>query len=150
MSSTDVSNHHPADGVPAYLEDDRPAITGYYPLWVDKLADDATVEGSLLNGAAQGADAVRTIVLAIRDLYERQDHHYAGPCGDAGFLEDYTAVVRGGEPIGCVVLITSDADGKTQRVVAGYRPLNAAMFLSRLLAERFAGTPYAKYFLAEP
>jgi hypothetical protein len=33
-----------------------PALTGYYPAWLDNLADDATVEGSLLDGAVRGAD----------------------------------------------------------------------------------------------
>jgi hypothetical protein len=38
----------------------------YYPAWIDDLADDVTVEGSLLDGAAEGPEAVRTIVGTIR------------------------------------------------------------------------------------
>jgi hypothetical protein len=37
-------------------------FTDYYPEWLDNLADEVTVEGSLLDGAVQGADAVRTIL----------------------------------------------------------------------------------------
>jgi hypothetical protein len=113
---------------------------------LDNLADDVTVEGSLLDGAAQGAEAVRSIVVAIRSLYDRQEHKFAGPCGDNGFLEDYVAQVRG-EPIGCVVLVTRNAAGQTQRVVAGYRPRSSLLLLSRLLGERFAGGPLAKHFI---
>ena len=80
------------DNVPAqYLTGGDPALEHYYPAWVNDIADDATVEGSMLNGALQGADAVRSVVLTIRSLYEHQAFKYAGPCGDHGFLEDYVA-----------------------------------------------------------
>jgi hypothetical protein len=110
------------------------------------LADDVTVEGSLLAGAAQGPEAVRTIVGAIRTLYEHQEFNFAGPYGDNGFLEDYTAQVRG-EPTSCAVLITSNAAGQTHHIAANYRPRSSLLLMSRLMGERFAGTPYAEYFL---
>ena len=69
------------------------------------------------------------------------------PYGDNGFLEDYIAQVRG-EPIGCVVLVTRNAAGQTQRIVASYRPRSSLLLLSRLLGEKFAGTPLAKHFVA--
>jgi hypothetical protein len=59
-----------------------------------------------LDGAAEGAEAVRMIVGTIRELYEQQEFNFAGPSGDNSFLEVYTARVRG-EPIGCVVLARS-------------------------------------------
>ena len=130
-----------------YLGHGDPALANYYPAWLDNLADDATVEGSLLDGAVQGAEAVRSIVVAIRSLYDRQEHMFAGSCGEQGFLEDYVAEVRG-EPIGCVVLITRNDSGKTQNVVAGYRPRSSLLLLSRLLREKFAGAPYAEHFAA--
>jgi hypothetical protein len=111
------------------------------------VADDATVEGSMLEGAVQGAEAVRTIVVAIRKEYgDSQEFHFTGPCGDDGWLEDYIARVDG-KPLGCVVLVTSNAAGQTQHVVASYRPVSTVIHFSRLLRERFAGTPYAAYFL---
>ncbi len=130
-----------------YLEGGNPALKNYYPAWVNNMADDATVEGSLLEGAAQGAEAVRSIVLAIRSLYDRQEHKFAGPCGENDFFEDYVAEVRG-RPIGCTVLIKRNAAGQTQHVVAGYRPRSSLLLLSRLLREKFAGTPLAEYFAA--
>ena len=125
----------------------NPALKDYYPAWVDKLADDATVEGSLLNGAVQGAEAVRSILVTIRSLYDRQEFKFAGPYGDNGFLEEYVAQVRG-EPIGCVVLVTRNAAGQTQHVAAGYRPLSSLLLLSRLVRKKLAGTPYAEHFAA--
>ena len=86
-------------------------------------------------------------MLAIRSLYDRQEHRFAGPYDDQGFLEDYVAQVRG-EPIGCVVLVTRNAAGQTQRVVVSYRPRSSLLLLSRLVGEEVAETPYAKFFLA--
>jgi len=129
-----------------YLGSGDPALTNYYPAWVDNLADDATLEGSLLDGAVQG-EAIRSIVVTIRSLYDRQEHKFAGPYGDNGFLEDYVAQVHG-EPIGCVVLVTRNAAGQTQHVVASYRPRSSLLLLSRLLREKFTGTPYGEQFAA--
>jgi len=99
-----------ADEVAAeYLRPGDPALADYYPAWLDNLADDVTVEGSMLDGAVQGADAVRTIVVGIRELYgDSQEFHFAGPCGDNGWLEDYIARVEG-NPLGCVNLVTRNA-----------------------------------------
>ena len=139
---TTIPSSQMTDRNPHYMGSGDPAgrFTDYYPAWLDNLADDVTVEGSLLDGAAQGAEAVRTIVVTIRTLYDRQDFNFAGPYGDNGFLEDYTAQVHG-EPIGCVVLVTRNATGQTQHIVANYRPLSSLLLLSRLLGEKFAGTP---------
>ena len=140
-----VTENASIQGVAQYLGSGDPALKDYYPLWLDNMADDATVEGSMLDGAVQGAEAVRSVVLAIRSLYDRQEHKFAGPYGDNGFLEDYVAAVHG-EPIGCVVLITRNAAGQTQHVVASYRPRSSLLHFSRLLGEKFAGTPIGEYF----
>jgi hypothetical protein len=146
---TTIANGQTTDGVPTYLGSGDPAgrFSDYYPAWLDNLADDVTVEGSLLDGAVQGAEAVRTIITTIRTLYERQDFNFAGPWGDNSFLEDYTAQVRG-EPIGCVALISRNAAGQTQHIAANYRPLSSLLLLSRLLGGKFAGTPIGEHFLA--
>jgi hypothetical protein len=119
----------------------------YYPAWLADLADDVTIEGSLLDGAAAGPEAVRMIVGAIRELYEGQEFNFAGPWGDNSFLEDYVARVRG-EPIGCVVVVRRNDAGQTQHVAANYRPRSSLLLLSRLVGEKLTGTPYAKYFVA--
>ena len=136
------------EGAPTYLESGDPSLADYYPEWLDNLADNVTVEGSMIEGAVQGPDGVRAIVTTIRAAYgDSQEFHYTGPWGENGWLEDYIAQVDD-KPLGCVVLITRNAAGQTERVVASYRPVSTVIHFSRLLAEEFAGTPLAKYFLA--
>lgn len=146
---TNVPNAQATDGVPTYLGNGDPngRFADYCPEWMDKLADDVTLEGSMLDGAVRGADGIRTVIGGVRELYDRQDFNFAGPWGDNGFIEDYTAEVDG-KPLGCLHLITFNADGQTQHIAAHYRPLSSGMFFSRLLRARLAGTPYAEYFLA--
>jgi hypothetical protein len=136
-----------SDALPQYLGDGDPALEDYYPVWVNNIAADATVEGSMLNGAVRGADAVRSIVLTIRSLYEHQEFKFAAPYGDNGFLEHYVARVAG-EPIGCVVLVTRNKAGQTEHVVASYRPLDSLLLFGRMLRDKFAGTPIAAHFAA--
>ncbi len=127
--------------------DPGPQLAGYYPEWLDNLADDGTLEGSAMDGFVQGAEAVRTVLVYIRSLYDYQKFNFAGPYGENGWLEDYTAGVRG-EPIGNVTLVTRNAAGQTLHIVGNYRPRSTLLLLSRLINEHFAGTPYADYFLA--
>ena len=143
-----MSANSSTDGVATYLGggDRAGTFSDYYPAWLDHLADDVTIERSLLDGAAQGAEAVRMIVGAIRELYDQQVFSFAGPWGDNRVVEDYTARVRG-EPIGCVVLVSCNAAGQTQHIAANYRPRSSLLLLSRLVGEKLAGTPYATYFL---
>ena len=92
-----------------YQGTDEPTLTGYDPAWLDNLADAAAVEGSMLDGAVPGAEAVQSIVVA---------------------------------------LIKRNKAGKTQNVVASYRPRSTLLLLSRLLREKFAGAPFAEQFAA--
>jgi hypothetical protein len=41
-----------------------------------------------------------------------------------------------------------NAAGQTQHVVASYRPRSSLLLFSRLLGEKFAGTPIAEHFAA--
>jgi hypothetical protein len=127
-----------------YMGRGDPALKNYYPAWLKNIADDATVEGSMLDGVVVGAESVRSIVLTIKSLYERQEFRFVGHCGN-GFLEDYVAQFSG-EPLGCVVLVKYNAAGQTQHVVASYRPRTSVVHFARLLAEKFAGTPIAEHF----
>jgi hypothetical protein len=70
---------------------------------------------------------------------------FAGPYGDSGFPEDYTAWVRG-EQLGNVVLVTRNAAGQAQHIVANYRPRTTLLLVSWLVGEHFAGTPYGEHF----
>ena len=127
--------------------DPDPQLTDYYPEWLDDLADDVTLEGSAMDGFLQGAEAVRTVLMYIRSLYDYQKFNFAGPYGENGWLEDYTASVRS-EAIGNVTVVTRNAAGQTQHIVGNYRPRSTTLLLSRLVGERLAGTPYGKHVLA--
>jgi hypothetical protein len=126
----------------------RVPATDYQPVWINSLAEDVTIEGSAMNGVAHGADAVRSIVTFIRTLYDRQEFNFAGPYGENGFIEDYTAWVRG-EPLGNVVLITRNADGQAQHIVANYRPRTTLLLVSQLVGEHFADTPLGEHFATD-
>ena len=124
-----------------------PQFTGYYPVWLDNLAEDVTLEGSAMDGFVQGPEAVRTVLVYIRSLYDYQNFNFTGPYGENGWLEDYTAGVRG-EPIGNVTLVTRNSAGQAQHIVGNYRPRSTLLLLSRLIGEHFADTPYGEHFLA--
>ncbi|MGO9489704.1 MAG: hypothetical protein ACLQBB_11830 [Solirubrobacteraceae bacterium] len=137
-------------GAPTYItrfDGVRVPAAEYRPVWLDSLADDVTIEGSAMTGVARGAEAVRSIVTTIRKLYDSQEFNFAGPYGEDGFLEDYTAWVQG-EPIGNVVLVTRNDAGKAQRIVANYRPRTTLLRLSELIGKDLADTPYGEYFAA--
>ena len=123
----------------------RVPAANYHPVWLNSLADDVTIEGSAMNGVAHGAEAVRSIVTYIRTLYDSQEFNFAGPYGENGFLEDYTARVRG-EQLGNVVLVTRNAAGQAQHIVANYRPRTTLLLVSRLVGEHFAATSYGEHF----
>ena len=119
----------------------------YYPWWLDDLADDVTGEGAAMQGTAQGAEAVRSIVVAARELYEHQEFSFTGDYGENGFLEDYTCQIRG-EPTSVVVTVTRNAAGKAQHLVVNHRPRSSVLLFARLMGEKFAGTSLAKLFIA--
>jgi hypothetical protein len=121
----------------------------YYPLWLDNLADDVTLEAAAMDGTAHGAEDVRFILVKAREQYEHQEFNYAGPCGENSFIEDYSSSVRG-VPTYVVVLVTFNADGQTRHVVVNHRPRSAMLQFSRLMLETFAGTPYAKHWEGTP
>jgi hypothetical protein len=121
----------------------------YYPQWLDNLADDVTLEAAAMDGTAHGVEDVGAIMVVARQQYENQLFSYAGPCGDYGFVEDYTAEVRG-VPTRVIVLVMHNAAGQTQRIVVNHRPRSALLSFSRLMLEKFAGTPLAKHWEGTP
>jgi hypothetical protein len=134
---------------PTYLGSGDPGThrQDYTPDWLGHLADDVTMEGSVLTGIAEGPEAIRAILGHARTLYEYQEFNYVGPYGDGDFVEDYTSVVQG-QPIGSVVVVRFNEAGQTARIVVNHRPLGSVLLWSQLMGEHFAGTPYAQYFLS--
>jgi hypothetical protein len=134
---------------PTYLGSGDPARqrTDYYPAWLDNLADDVTMEGSVLNRIVHGAEDVRTLLGYARTLYEYQDFYFVGEYGENGFVEDYASRVHG-EPIANIAVVYRNSAGQTQHLVVNHRPLSSVLLFSRLMGEHFAGTRYAQYFAA--
>ena len=133
------------DAQAQYMCDGDPALKDYYPEWLNNVAEDATLEGSMVEGVILGPEGLRSVVLKIKSLYERQEFVSVGPYGGNGWIEDYSAVVDG-RPIGCVALIKFNDAGQTQHVMACYRPRSSVDHFAELLANEFAGTPLEDHF----
>lgn len=118
----------------------------YYPWWLGNLADDATGEGAFMQGAAQGADAVRSLVTYARTLYEYQEFNHFGDYGADRFIEDYTTQIHG-EPTGVIVTVTRNAAGDAQHIVVNHRPRSSVLLLAGLCAEKFSGTSMESIFV---
>jgi hypothetical protein len=121
--------------------------TAYYPWWLDNLADDVTGEGAAMQGVLQGAECVHKLVTDARTIYENQQFQFTGNYGDDGFLEEYTCQIRG-EPTRVVVTVKRNAAGKCQHLVVNHRPRSSVLLFARLMGEKYAGTPLAKYFIS--
>jgi hypothetical protein len=126
--------------------DSTPKRAGYYPWWLDNLADDVTGEGAAMQGILQGAEQVRRLVLDARALYEHQEFQFTGNYGESGFLEEYTCLIKG-EPTRVVVTVTRNAAGKAQHLVVNHRPRSSVLLFARVMGEKYAGTPLARYFI---
>ena len=118
----------------------------YRPWWLDNLADDATGEGAFMQGAAQGADAVRSLVTYARTLYEFQEFSHFGDYGEDRFIEDYTTQIHG-EPTGVIVTVSRNPAGEAHHVVVNHRPRSSVLLLTNLCAEKFAGTSLESIFV---
>ena len=82
---TNLPGSHTTYGTATYLRssgDPARRFTDYYPAWLDNLAEDVTVEGSMLDGAVRGPEAVREVVGTIRTLYEYQEFNLPGRIGE--------------------------------------------------------------------
>jgi hypothetical protein len=121
--------------------------TTYYPWWLDNLADDVTGEGAAMEGILQGAECVHKLVTEARKLYENQQFQFTGNYGDNGFLEEYTCEIQG-RPTSVVVTVKRNAAGKAQHLVVNHRPRSSVLLFARLMGQKYAGTPLAKYFIA--
>ena len=120
--------------------------TGYYPLWLDNLADDVTGEGAAMQGVLHGRDCVHKLVTDARTLYENQAFQFTGNYGEDGFLEEYTCKIHG-EPTSVVVTVKRNESGNAQHLVVNHRPRSSVLLFARLMAQKYAGTPLEKYFI---
>lgn len=124
------------------LENQAPHLT-YYPHWLDNLADDVILQGTVFNGELRGAEQVGKMLSFARSLYAFQDFRFYGQRGEL-FLEDYRSTIRGTETLrpggveiyNFVVVYFNDA-GETSQLVMNHRPQSATLLFSSLLKEHF-------------
>lgn len=122
-----------------------PDLKDYYPEWVKDVADNATLEGTMLDGVIVGREGLQSVVLKIKELYDRQDFVSVGRYGENAWIEEYVAEIHG-KPLGCIILVKFNDSGQTQHLVASYRPRTTVNYFAHLLAEEFAGTPIEEHF----
>ena len=128
--------------------DPDPDLADYYPAWLDHLADDVTLEGSTMDGYVQGAEAVRTVLVHIRSLYDYQDFHAVGPLRRQRLVRGLHRRCPRRADQATITIVTRNAAGQTQHIVGNYRPRSTLLLLSRLIGEKLADTPIAEHFLA--
>ena len=118
------------------------------PPWLAKLADDATLEATVLRRPIQGKQAILALLKHAAPLYDFRDFTYRGDFGSDLFMESYRAEVRG-TPIECSVLAHKNAAGETDSIVVNHRPLDAALLFSRLMWEQ-VGDEFGDLYLTGP
>lgn len=118
------------------------------PPWLAILAEDATLEATVLRRPIQGKQTILALLKHAAPLYDFRDFTYRGDFGSDFFMESYRAEVRG-TPIECSVLVHKNADGEADSIVINHRPLDAALLFSRLMWEQ-VGDEFGDLYLTGP
>jgi hypothetical protein len=105
------------------------------PLWLAKLADNATLEATVLKRPVEGRADILAVIKHAVSLYEFQHHSYKGEIGNGLYLESYRSQIQG-VPIETVVVAHLNEKGETDSVVINHRPLEAMLLFSKLMGER--------------
>ncbi len=108
--------------------------------FLDDLADDAELGGTLMRRPVSGRDRIRRLVEAVGTLYASQTPTFQGTIGPRHFLQ-YQATLRNGLKLEAIGVIERDEADVVHRVTMTFAPLDAAMSLSaglgRILAQEF-------------
>jgi hypothetical protein len=118
------------------------------PPWLAKLAEDATLEATVLRRPVEGTANILALLKQAMPLYDFQDFTYRGDFGAAFFMESYRAEIRG-VPIECSVLVHMNAQGEADSILVNHRPLDAALLFSRLMWEQ-VGDGFGDLYLTGP
>jgi hypothetical protein len=106
-----------------------------WPLWLAKLAENATLEATVLKRPIEGRADILAVIQHAVSLYEFQKHSYKGMIGDDLYMESYRSQIQG-VPIETVVVAHLNERSETDSVVINHRPLDAMLLFSRLMWER--------------
>lgn len=52
------------------------------------------------------------------------------------------------QDLSAVVTVTRNAAGKARHLMVNHRPRSSVLLFARVIGEKYAGTPLAKYFIA--
>ncbi|RLP73339.1 hypothetical protein D9V32_14645 [Mycetocola tolaasinivorans] len=110
----------------------------------DNLAEDVTLEGTVMNGVLTGRDAVLAQLAVVSQFYSERVDRFRFEHDDY-LVEEYQAVVAG-RPITATATMHRDASGRFDHVVVSHRPLSAALTFSRLIAESTLGSDTTNRF----
>jgi len=105
------------------------------PPWLAKLAENATLEATVLRRPVEGKANILALLKQAMPLYDFQHFTYRDDFGTAFFMESYRAEIRS-VPIECSVLVHMNAQGKADSILINHRPLDAALLFSRLMWEQ--------------
>nr|WP_250814264.1 hypothetical protein [Neorhizobium tomejilense] len=97
--------------------------------FLDDLADDAELRGTVLRRPVSGRDNIKRLVEAVGTLYASQTPTFYGGIGQRHFLQ-YQATLRSGLNLEAVGVIERDESGLVRRVTMTFAPLDAALSLS--------------------
>lgn len=111
------------------------APAGGLPFWLARLAEDATLEATVLKRPVEGRADILSVIKHAVSLYEFQHHSYKGETGNGLYMESYRSQIQG-MPIETLLVAHLNEQGEADSVVINHRPLNAAMLFSKLMWER--------------
>ncbi|MEM5434597.1 hypothetical protein [Paraburkholderia diazotrophica] len=111
------------------------APAGGPPLWLASLAENATLEATVLKRPIEGRADILSVIKHAISLYEFQHHSYKAEIGNGLYMESYRSQIQG-VPIETVVVAHVNEQGETDSVVINHRPLGAALLFSKLMWER--------------
>ena len=100
------------------------------PPFLDALADDAVIAGSVLKKGMTGKDAVIRVVETAGSLYVSLEPSFHEQVKNKEFME-YDAVLIGGRNLHGVVTLTKNAEGKISHVSVTQSPIDAVIWLSK-------------------
>lgn len=97
--------------------------------FLDDLADDAELRGTVLRHPITGRDRIKRLVEAVGTLYASQTPTFYGAIGPRHFLQ-YQATLRNGLELEAVGVVERNDAGVVHRVAMTFAPLDAALSLS--------------------
>ncbi|MBY3037301.1 hypothetical protein HFO56_35840 [Rhizobium laguerreae] len=97
--------------------------------FLNDLADDAELRGTVLRRPILGRDNIKRLVEAVGTLYASQTPTFYGAIEERHFLQ-YKATLRSGLDLEAVGVVERDESGLVRRVTMTFAPLDAAVSLS--------------------